>query len=121
MDPIPERRTRKQRVNDSSAGNFLMQGMKNHDDFKAGEIETGDKIASSATWFSTAATKPSANRGNINPYKLKQNELGSNSKVFEQTDYSSHQPLSKRNYEPEESSNKKIDIGDPNYLRNGKT
>ena len=72
MASIPERRTRKQRVNDSSAGNFLGQGMKNHDDFQPAEIQHGDKIASSATWFSTAATtKPSANRGNINPYKLK--------------------------------------------------
>lgn len=97
MEPIPERRTRKQRVNDSSAGNFLGQAMSNHDDLKPAEIMQENRIASSASWFSTAATKPSTNKGNINPYKLRQNELGSN--VFEQTDYSSHQPLSKRNYD----------------------
>lgn len=68
MAPIPERRTRKQRVNDSNTQNFMTQGMTNYDNYEPGQIHAGDAIASTAKWYSTAASKTPSNKGSINPF-----------------------------------------------------
>lgn len=69
MAPIPERRTRKQRVNDSNTQNFLAEAMGNYDDYERVEIHAGDRVATSAKWYSTAASKtPSNKSGSINPF-----------------------------------------------------
>jgi hypothetical protein len=58
-----------------------------------------DKIASSASWNSFAASKTPNNKGSVNPFKMRQNELDSH--IFEQTDYSQYKPAKKRNHDAE--------------------
>jgi hypothetical protein len=45
--------------------------MTNYDDYEAGPVDRGDKIATSAKWYSTAATNRSMYKGKIDPYKLR--------------------------------------------------
>jgi hypothetical protein len=118
MAPIPERRTRKQRVNDSNTQNFMAQGMSNYDDFEPGVINSGEKIATTAKWYSTAASKTPSNKGSINPFQYRQKELASG--VFEQTDYSEHKPSSKKKDDNNESK-ARIVAENPLSLANGKT
>jgi len=49
----------------------MTQGMKNYDDYEAVEVHKGDKIATSAKWYSTAATRSTTNKGSIDPFKLR--------------------------------------------------
>lgn len=43
----------------------------NYENYAPGEIQTGDRIATSAKWYSTAASKTPSNKGNIDPFKLR--------------------------------------------------
>lgn len=52
------------------------------------------KMASNAGWNTPAASKPK-NVGGVDPYKMKQSQLGSS--VLEMTDYSGYSPLIKKN------------------------
>lgn len=54
-----------------------------------------DKLVNPSTgWSSQSNTAQIINKGRVDPYKSKQNQLNSN--VFEQTDYSAHAPMSKK-------------------------
>lgn len=53
---------------------------------------------STADWKDEAAKeRPKNGTGNQDPYRIKQNDLGS--QIFEQTDYTEHMPLSKASSE----------------------
>ena len=94
---IPERRTRQDRIKNNASNIF---GVK--DEYYKTTIDIHqkeDKISSSQNWNSVAASRKPNNKGSVNAYKMRQNELGS--QIFEQTDYSSYQPLNKKKFDAE--------------------
>lgn len=58
------------------------------------------------SWNSEATSSKVLNKGKIDPYKSKQNQLSSN--VFEQTDYSAYIPITKKEIDTNDFQAQKI-------------
>lgn len=101
MSSIPERRTRKDRNLNNVSNIFGIENSYYKTNVDIHQKE--DKISSTSNWNSVAASKTPNNKGTVDAYRMRQKELSS--QVFEQTDYSAYQPISKRKYDVEIEEN----------------